>query len=288
MAGKTIAHLHPEVAAANRASWPVTHDHQLRYMNLWPLAFDPGSTYSYSNWGYWLLGRVVEVATCRRYDAVVESLLLRPLGMVNTRIGRSRKVDRGVDEAPVFVVEWPTGSGDTQSLSQSYDDGSGYTGNDYAEYEAYAERNLPAEDATGGWLSTAFDLALYMREVFHDRSLMAADKYDEMLSPLVPTEAEADESTYCGYAWNNGRTDRKGCHWKTGHTVGGRAYVFNEGEKVRWDQRSLVYAFNRTPSSDDDALDDSQESQLRDDLVTALHALAKPAAGPDLFTTLVP
>ena len=286
MIGTTIAHLHPEVAAANRASWPVTHDHQLRYMNLWPLAFDPGSTYSYSNWGFWLLGRVVEAATCRRYDAVVESLLLRPLGMTNTRVGRSRKLDRGVDEAPAFVVEWPTGSGDTQSLSQSYDDGSGYTGNDYAEYEAYAERNLPAEDAPGGWLSTAFDLALYLRETFHAQSLLSADLYTEMLSPLVPTEEEASDSTYCGYAWNYSRSDRPGCHWKTGHILGGRAYVFNQGAGGR----SLVYAFNREPTSEDSDVSSDLESQLRNDLLDALDAISAtfpgPFAPPDLFTRL--
>ena len=287
MIGTTISHLHQEMAEANRASWPVTHDHMLRYMNLWPLAFDPGSTYSYSNWGYWMLGRVIEAATCRRYDAVVDSLLLRPLDMRNTRLGLSRKADRGVDEAPVFSVEWPTASTETQSYSQSYDDGSGdYRGNDYAEYDAYARRQLNAEDAPGGWLSTAFDLALYLRETFHVQSLMSADLYTEMLSPLVPTEQEAAGSTYCGYGWSYGRSERPGCHYKTGHILGGRAYVFNQGAGGR----SLVYAFNREPMSDDTDLNSDLESQFRHDVLDALDAISTsfpgPFAPPDLFTRL--
>ena len=48
------------------------------------LLWAPGTTFEYSNLGYALLGRVVQVAAGRRYQEFVTEELLRPLGMTST------------------------------------------------------------------------------------------------------------------------------------------------------------------------------------------------------------
>lgn len=48
-----------------------------------PLDFAPGTRYSYSNAGYFLLALVIEAVTGRRYEEYVCDEVLRPLGMAN-------------------------------------------------------------------------------------------------------------------------------------------------------------------------------------------------------------
>jgi len=51
-----------------------------------PLQFAPGEKYSYSNTGYKLLNKVIEVATGRSLEAVLQETILNPLGMQNTGV----------------------------------------------------------------------------------------------------------------------------------------------------------------------------------------------------------
>ncbi|WP_158543529.1 serine hydrolase domain-containing protein [Dyella solisilvae] len=49
-----------------------------------PLDFKPGSRWSYSNTGYFLLGRVIEVVSGQTYDQYIREHLLEPAGMRHT------------------------------------------------------------------------------------------------------------------------------------------------------------------------------------------------------------
>ncbi len=51
------------------------------------LSFAPGSRYSYSNIGYWLLGKVVERATGARFATYVSDRILHPLGIDPRSLG---------------------------------------------------------------------------------------------------------------------------------------------------------------------------------------------------------
>ena len=57
-----------------------------------PLAFEPGTSQQYSNGGYVVLGRVIEVVSGKTYDAYVNDNVYRPAGMTST--GFFRKGDR--------------------------------------------------------------------------------------------------------------------------------------------------------------------------------------------------
>src|SRR5688572_16867631 len=49
-----------------------------------PQVFEPGERQTYSNGGYIVLGRIVEVASGQRYDAYVAEHVYRPAGMTNS------------------------------------------------------------------------------------------------------------------------------------------------------------------------------------------------------------
>lgn len=48
------------------------------------LLFPPGTSYAYSNTGYFLLGAITEAATGKTYEENVQERVLKPLGMTNT------------------------------------------------------------------------------------------------------------------------------------------------------------------------------------------------------------
>ena len=58
------------------------------------LDFDPGERYAYSNFGYCLLGRVVEKLSGQPYDEYVKKHVLAPIGITAMKIGRSRLAGR--------------------------------------------------------------------------------------------------------------------------------------------------------------------------------------------------
>jgi N-acyl-D-amino-acid deacylase len=68
-----------EIAKAFKANPPADPAQIIRYMLGHKLDFDPGSRYAYSNYGYCVLGRVIEKASGKRYEAFVRDTVLNPL-----------------------------------------------------------------------------------------------------------------------------------------------------------------------------------------------------------------
>lgn len=57
----------------------------VRFMFGRPLDFEPGARYAYSNFGYCVLGRVIERVTGRGYEAFVREEILAPIGVRRDR-----------------------------------------------------------------------------------------------------------------------------------------------------------------------------------------------------------
>ncbi len=125
----------------------------IRFVKGRPLDFSPGGRFSYSNFGYALLGRVIEHASGMGYEEYVRSAILAPLGITRMRIGRSRPADRPAGEVRYYdsgvralvrsvfpdeedLVAWP--------------DGGFY---------------IEAMDSAGGWTASAIDLVRFMTAV---------------------------------------------------------------------------------------------------------------------------
>jgi N-acyl-D-amino-acid deacylase len=61
----------------------------IRYMLGQPLEFDPGARYAYSNFGYCVLGRVMEKATGKPYFEYIRDDLCKPLGIADIKLARN-------------------------------------------------------------------------------------------------------------------------------------------------------------------------------------------------------
>jgi CubicO group peptidase (beta-lactamase class C family) len=96
-----------------------------------PLASTPGSAYAYSNFGYAVLGRVIERVTGTYYANAVKTLVLDPAGITDMAIAGNTLADRQADEVMYF------GQGDQNPYGM----------------------NLSRTDAAGGWIASAASLA---------------------------------------------------------------------------------------------------------------------------------
>jgi N-acyl-D-amino-acid deacylase len=87
-----------EIATALGKPGPASSMDVVRYMAGQPLQFAPGKQEVYSNFGYCLLGRVIEKVRGRSYINYVRDELLGPLGIKSVALGRSLPADHAAGE----------------------------------------------------------------------------------------------------------------------------------------------------------------------------------------------
>jgi N-acyl-D-amino-acid deacylase len=149
----------PAVAsAAVDAPAPASAETVIRYMKGLPLDFDPGTKFVYSNFGYAILGRVIERLSGRPYEEYVRARVLQPVGANRTRQGRTRMSGALPDEVKYYMPGEP-GMGLTAPLVPSVFPGEGPVPITYGGYY------LEAMDSHGGWVSSTVDLLRFMTGV---------------------------------------------------------------------------------------------------------------------------
>jgi len=77
-------------ARALKVPPPASKEDVIRCMLGVPLDFTPGERYAYSNFGYNLLGRVIEKISKQDYETYVKEHVLEPIGVRHARIGASK------------------------------------------------------------------------------------------------------------------------------------------------------------------------------------------------------
>jgi CubicO group peptidase (beta-lactamase class C family) len=135
------------------------------------LDFTPGSQYQYSNFGYNVLGRVIEKITGKSYEDYVRTAILEPLGISKTKLGYNLLTNQLPDEVNYYDY---AGAPKTHSV---YD-------NSTMVPWPYGGFNLEFMDAHGGYVSSGEDLM---------KLLCAIDRFDTR--PDILTKATIDTMT---------------------------------------------------------------------------------------------
>ena len=141
-----------DAAAAVGAPAPASAETVIRYMLGRPLDFDPGTRFVYSNFGYAVLGRLIERVSGMTYENYVKTAVLAPAGITEMQIGRTRLSQRATDEVKYYHPGSKTVNVD---LIPSVFPGEGQVPSIYGGF------HLEAMDAHGGWLASAVDLARF-------------------------------------------------------------------------------------------------------------------------------
>jgi N-acyl-D-amino-acid deacylase len=166
----------------------------VRYMLGVPLDFDPGTKSVYSNFGFNVLGRVIERVAGQPYEDYVRDRVLTPAGIRDMRLGRTRQENRAPGE--VFYYGPPD-----QAARESAFWGEGYVPVGYGSY--YME----ALDAHGGWIASAADLVRFTTAVAGQggMALLKPETLQAMITTPRPQAAgtgAGNSAVQAGLGWD--------------------------------------------------------------------------------------
>lgn len=217
---------------------PAKPEDIIRRMFKQPLDFAPGERYAYSNFGYCLLGRVIEKIVGEPYETYVQTAVLKPLGITDMKIGATRLDGRSSNEVRYYQPGYGKSTFET----------------DLGERTPwpYGAWHLEAMDAHGGWLASAVDLARIAAAMESPEkcSLLSAASWTRMHARPSGLAGYAEDGkpkdTYYSLGWMNRDVNKGANHWHTGSLDGTATILIR-----RHDGRNLVALLNSraSPSS---------------------------------------
>lgn len=163
------------------------------------LTHTPGTNYAYSNFGYCLLGRIIETLSGRNYDDCVREALLQFCGSADMVLAGNTAVERRDDEAL-------------------------YVG---ADYQNPYDMNVRRMDAHGGWLATASELVHFALAV--DNFEFPADLLQPESLNTMTTPSDVNQGYACGWSVNASNN-----WWHTGGLPGTRTILVRTSHYQSW------------------------------------------------------
>lgn len=167
----------------------------VRYMLSQPLDFDPGTVSAYSNFGFNVLGRVIEHLSGQPYEQFTLDEVLTPSGITSMAIGGTTLEERAVGEVRYYSPpDFP--------LSPSVYPGEGFVP---AGYGFYYMRSL---DSHGGWIASAADLLRFTLAVDGTRgeALLTPESVTALETTQRPPSAASGAGNVeggFGLGWNS-------------------------------------------------------------------------------------
>lgn len=124
---------------------PLKLDDIVKFVFTKSLHFTPGTRSSYSNFGYALLGEIIEKVTNSPYEEYVDATILKPLGITSMSIGRSTRDSSLADEVAYYEVP------EAKKIPP------------YNSYSGLVSKSNGGNDirllgAAGGWVASSVDL----------------------------------------------------------------------------------------------------------------------------------
>lgn len=175
----------------------------------------PGSRYAYSNFGYCILGRIIERITGKPYATAVMELVLAPAGASGMRVGGNSLADR----LPRESLYYGTGGEDPYSM------------------------NISRMDAHGGWVATPRDLVRFAMHALGDRQ-------PRLLKPSMVASMSQGSGANPGYA--KGWSLTMGNRWHNGSLPGTTSILVRTRGGECW---ALICNMRRGLNTLGDALD---------------------------------
>lgn len=215
-----------EFAQMLRVPPPADADHVIRVMLGRPLDFDPGTKYVYSNFGYCLLGRVIEAASGQTYEKYVQESVLKPLGIRSMRIGTTQLAGRVEKEVRYY---------DRGRRSSVFAENPGAV-----VPEPYGPWYLEAMDSHGGWIASAVDLVKFA-SAFENPArcrILKATSIREMFT-RPPGRAGLDANgqpspRYYACGWSFYPAGNSGTWWHNGGLPGTSTILVRRHDGLAW------------------------------------------------------
>jgi CubicO group peptidase (beta-lactamase class C family) len=183
-----------------------------------PLKFEPGTHYAYSNFGYCILGRVIEKITGQSYAEFVQQTVLAKCGIKDMQLAGNTYAQRASGEVVYY--------GQNGSGSNPYN------------------MNVTRMDAHGGWIATPRDLLQFAMHV--DGFKTTPNIIDAKTIKTMTTASSANPHYACGWCVNRFHN-----WWHTGSLPGSITIMVRTASGLCW------AAFTNTRSNGmDSAIDE--------------------------------
>lgn len=167
------------------------------------LRYQPSTQYAYSNFGYMLLGKIIERKSGKRYERYVNELILEPNGIYGMRIAGNYEWER-----KPFEVHYYNHPGAYQF--QSFD------GNFESVEKPYGGSDINTLGAAGGWIANASQLAKIVSLVDPKNPTY------QLLSKDIQELMVSGNSYKDAYGWKGARGEN---WWRTGTLAGTACFI---------------------------------------------------------------
>jgi len=197
-----------------RLDGPADIDDLIVYTHKQKLGYNPGKHYSYSNFGYTVLGRIIEKVSGMPYEDYIFFNILKPLDIQDMHIGRNLYYEKYPNEVMYFE---PSGTPKIPA----------FNGSGQMVPLPYGGNNIELLGAAGGWIASAPELV---------KLISAIDGYDDQPDILSrETVRMMTDPQFAGtglFGWRG--TDRHGTWWRTGTFSGSTALIVRQENGINW------------------------------------------------------
>ena len=183
----------------------------IRFVLSKPIPYRPGTRYDYSNFGFCLLGKVIEQVSGETYERYVQNNLLAPLSIYGMLLAKNRPEDRFEDEvryydlSPNNIRPSIYGTGEVVPNTYSF--------------------NVEALSAAGGWVATPTDLLRFLVAVDGLNNAPDILSNESLLAMIEPVSGRP-------YGWRGASIG--GTWWRTGTLAGTSALMKRFENGVSW------------------------------------------------------
>ena len=201
------------VAARLGVEPPVVCQDVIRFMLGQRLDFEPGTQYAYSNFGYCILGRIIEKKTGQPYEEYVRENILAPAAITRMQVGRTRPEERAAGEVKYY--QYP-GAKLTNSV---FADGPQRVSRPYGGFY------LEALDSHGGWIASPIDLARLVTALDGSGSPTVLRPESVEIMVARPNPPLRDTSRHYGMGWSIRPKQDDANWWHAGSLPGTRTLL---------------------------------------------------------------
>jgi len=223
---------HLRIARALGLTPPIQPRDYIEWMFGRPLQFDPGSRFAYSNFGYLLLGRVIEDVTDRTYEEHVREHILKPIGVTAMRIGRMAEEDRAENEVKYYTP------GQRKEIAP-------FGPHRGKPVPAPYARPIRVMDAHGGWIASPVDLLRFAESL--DRLLKPASLaalFDRQPGRLGYQADGRPKPAFYALGWMVRPKGSGANHWHTGAIQGTSTLLVRRHDGFKW---AILFNTGATP-----------------------------------------
>ncbi len=200
----------------------------IRMMIKQPLDFSPGERFAYSNFGYCLLGRIIETVTGKPYEQYVQEAVFKPLHIKDIKLGKTLLKHRRKNEVKYYSTTLGTSvfpENITERVPQPY--GAWY---------------LEAMDSHGGWTASATDLVRFATAfnlpdqcpILKSKTISQMFTRPEGLAGYYQNGNPKDTYYACGWMVRPIDTAGNANHWHAGSLEGTSTLLVRRLDRINW------------------------------------------------------